>query len=332
MQHRKKIITRERSPRRLRNLRPLFFGPFITRIIGTDGLGNDCVVTSRRHRKHLQPLRLKDLERQANESLPGKIWLRVWAPHQASWWIAVLFMIGSALFGLGAALAIFPSLLTPEWHIPTASNSVFFVGSIFFTTAAATQFLEVINADISSLPEGPATTPVDEPRWRWFAWRPRNLGYLACAVQLIGTVLFNFNTGDAFLRGTSATAKDLTIWTPNMVGSVFFLVASAFAYLEVAHRIGYFKLDDITIWIALMNGLGSIAFQVSAIASFYEPGGSLSWVQGSNWGTFLGGIGFLIASYLCIPELFEEEGEIAQRRQSAEATAPGAAGNAPSTT
>ena len=56
----------------------------------------------------------------------------------------------------------------------------------------------------------------------------------------------------------------------------------------------------------LINALGSIAFQISAIASFYEPDGSLLWVPGSNWGTFLGGIGFLVASYLLVPELFEK--------------------------
>ena len=45
--------------------------------------------------------------------------------------------------------------------------------------------------------------------WKWFGWRPRNLGYLACLVPLAGTILSNFNTAGAMLPGLSWQEQDL---------------------------------------------------------------------------------------------------------------------------
>ena len=223
--------------------------------------------------------------------------------------MAISFIIGSALFALGAALVIFPDFLTPWWHIPTVNNLVYFVGSIFFTVAGYLQWLQAINGDLAQIQSG---GKLKKPRWHWIGWRPRNLGYLASFVQLIGTILFNFNTGDALFSSLSSVEKNVVIWTPNMVGSIFFLISSVLAYLEAAHRLGYLDLKDITIWMALVNILGSIAFQISAVASFVEPNGALWWPAGSSWGTFIGGLCFLAASYLLIPEIFEEEGEMSK--------------------
>lgn len=329
MNHRHKIVSAERSPVRLNNPRAQYFGPFITRMIGTDDDGNDCIVTSRRHRKHLQPLQVVDADRLIHEQMPAKAWLRFWAPTKFSWWMAIFFMIGSALFALGAALTMFPSLLGAWWHEPVINNLVFFIGSIFFTLAGSMQFFEVVNADIADIMKALSGATKTKPRWHFFVWRPRNLGYLACMIQVVGTILFNFNTGDAFFAGLSATEKNIVIWSPNMLGSIFFLASSVFAYLEVAHRIGYFNLTDITIWMSLLNFTGSVAFQISAIASFFEKDGYLLWLAGSNWGTFLGGIFFLIASYLLIPELFEEEGEIAKKKRAMATSSPSAPEDAP---
>ena len=304
--------TKTRSPDHLKDITPQFLGPFLTRILGTDACDNLCVVTSRRHRKKLQPLRVHDLEAIVNERLPLKIWLRFWEPKSISWWLAILFMIGSALFTLGAALAIFPSLMSPWWHAPVVNNSVFFVGSIFFTTAGAIQYLEVINSEITDLANDRGLETRGRRGIRWLAWRPRNLGYLASLIQLIGTILFNFNTGDALLSNLTAREENLLIWTPNMIGSMCFLISTGCSYLEVGHRYLCFKPKDFAFWIVVINGFGSIAFQISAVASYYGPDGTMLWTTGSNWGTFLGGIGFLLASYLLIPELFEKEGEIAR--------------------
>lgn len=300
------------SPTHLSDAHPQFLGPFITKVLGKDQNENMCVVTSRRHRKKLQPLRLDALNELKQEHLPPKDWFRFWNPTSISWWLAILFMIGSALFTLGAGLAIFPSLLSAWWHAPVVNNSIFFVGSIFFTTAGLAQYLEVINSEITDLVNSGTTKSPTRKRLKLFAWRPRNLGYLASIIQLIGTVLFNFNTGDALISNLSPEEENLVIWTPNMIGSLCFLLSTACSYLEVGHRYFCFKPKDFAFWIVLVNALGSIAFQISAVASYYEPNGTVLWTVGSNWGTFVGGMGFLFASYLLIPEQFEKKGEIAR--------------------
>jgi len=304
-----------RTPDHLDNVRPQFLGPFMTRLLGTDEDDNLCAITSRRHRKRLQPLRVGRSDELVNERLPLKVWVQFWDPKSISWWLAILFMIGSALFTLGAGLAIFPSLLTAWWHDPIVNNSVFFVGSIFFTSAGLIQYLEVINSEITDLTNTRTGESPVRRRLRLFAWRPRNLGYLASLVQLFGTILFNFNTGDALISNMTSTEENLAIWTPNMIGSMCFLIATACSYLEVGHRYVCFRPRDFAFWIVIVNAFGSIAFQVSALASFYQADGSLLWPLGANWGTFLGGLGFLFASYLLVPELFEKEGELARMKR-----------------
>ena len=68
----------------------------------------------------------------------GSAW---WAPRRANWWIGVLFAVGSACFVVGP----FPGFV----HVvgARADAAVFFAGSLFFTSAAALQYLEAVNVD-----------------------------------------------------------------------------------------------------------------------------------------------------------------------------------------
>src|SRR4051794_38210454 len=61
---------------------------------------------------------------------------RWWAPRRAAWWIGVLFAVGSTCFLVGP----FPGLV--ELVGSEIDGAVFFVGSIFFTSAAAVQYVE----------------------------------------------------------------------------------------------------------------------------------------------------------------------------------------------
>ena len=215
----------------------------------------------------------------------------------------MLFAIGSALFTLGGVGATWPQLV-PAWlRDGSVLNTVFVVGAIFFTSAAWLQWLEALNGDVAESLGNDARRS-----WRWLGWRPRNLGYLASAVQLVGTLMFNFNTVDATLTGLSWEAEDLLVWTPNMLGCVCFLVASYLAYAEVSRGAASFAPRSVSWWIAVVNLLGSVAFQLSA---FYSVAGSepasaaaLFW---AGFYTAAGGLCFLLGSYLMIPELFDEE-------------------------
>src|SRR3954451_5261376 len=125
---------------------------------------------------------------------------RWWAPHRASWWIGALFAIGSVCFMLGP-LPGFIQLVGSA-----ADGTVFFVGSVFFTSAALLQFRQA----------GVGT--VD--------WR-------ASLIQLAGTVFFNINTFRTMQQSFDTSDVDRLVWAPEAVGSICFLVSGLMAYLEV---------------------------------------------------------------------------------------------------
>lgn len=104
-------------------------GPFATHVTWRRPDGGTASWSSRVHRKHSSRLSRPDDE---------AVW---WAPRRGSWWIGVLFAIGSTCFLIGP----FPGF---EQLVGSGADGlVFFVGSIFFTSAATLQWLETINSD-----------------------------------------------------------------------------------------------------------------------------------------------------------------------------------------
>src|SRR2546430_17653413 len=61
-----------------------------------------------------------------------------WAPHRIGWWTGVLFAVGSACF----LVAPFPGFV--ELVGSSADGVVFFVGSLFFTSAALLQARQAV--------------------------------------------------------------------------------------------------------------------------------------------------------------------------------------------
>jgi hypothetical protein len=225
----------------------------------------------------------------------------VWAPGRLAWWIAILFFVGSALFTLGGVGVTWPEALPAPLFDASALDRIFVVGAVFFTSAAWLQWLEAINGDVATALDGGAARG-----WGWCGWLPRNLGSAASAVQLVGTLMFNVDTLGATWTGLSWRAEDVLVWTPDMLGCVCFLVASGLAYAEVSHGAASFAPRSISWWIAVLNLVGSVAFQLSACASFAGPkpdDGAPFW---SGLTTAAGGLCFLVGSYLLIPELFDE--------------------------
>ena len=201
-------------------------------------------------------------------------------------WTAWLFIIGSGLFALGA--------------VPPYANAVglracavtFFVGSVFFTSAAFLQYREVVG----SLP-----APGSARRHSFWVWAPRNLGWLAVAVQLAGTLWFNWSTANAVRDNLSAALTDQRVWRPDALGSAAFLIASAVA-LRDAGRISTPNRPKSRTWkIGVLNLVGSIAFGISAVAAFVIPSSGDLWnAQLSNLGTLAGALCFLTGAILLL--------------------------------
>ena len=66
-----------------------------------------------------------------------------WRPDRVSWWIGLLFAIGSACFALAAIVSQWASVSRPGIGV------TYFVGSIFFTVAGYLQFSEAVNVEHS---------------------------------------------------------------------------------------------------------------------------------------------------------------------------------------
>lgn len=252
-------------------------GPFVTRELLRRPDGRLVRWRSRAHRKRADP----------HDDRDG-VW---WRPDRMSWWMGVLFAVGAGCFAVASTAA--------QWSSASERpiDVTFFVGSLFFTTAAYLQYAEAVN-----VPHAPRQAPVRR-RLRPVSWEPRRIDWLAAAVQLAGTVLFNISTLAALRHGLSTQQVDRRLWAPDALGSICFLLASALAYAEVCHRWWCRRRRSLSWRIVALNLAGSVAFGAAAIASLVAPSTGLPLsARIANAGTTAGALCFLVAAVLLVPE------------------------------
>ena len=186
-----------------------------------------------------------------------------WRPDRSEWWMGVLFAIGSTCFAVASFASQWASAPRPGIGV------TFFVGSIFFTTAA---FLQLRAAQ----------TRNDE---------------LAALIQFVGTLFFNVSTFEGMKRRLRRPARPTCAsGRPDVFGSVCFLVSSALAYVAVRRPSSGWR-------IAALNLLGSVFFGVSAVAALIEPSTSEPVSAAiANAGTTAGAVCFFAGALMLIPE------------------------------
>jgi hypothetical protein len=264
-------------------------GGFLTREVWRTAQGAVVDLESRRRRKQSPRLNPPG-------ALDARGRVRVyWAPWRLTWWIGVLFMIGSTCFAV-------PSV--PSFAAATSeylAAVVYFIGSIFFTSAAYLSFFESINAGREA--ELGGASGGSRRRLAFIAWQPHRIDFWATGVQLVGTLFFNANTFHALDVTLGGPAYDAAVWRPDAWGSLCFLTASYLAWAEVCHSFWRLIGRGISWWIAALNMTGSIAFGVSAIGAWQVPahGGSLS-ATAAGLGTLTGAVCFFAAAFLLLPE------------------------------
>lgn len=216
-------------------------------------------------------------------------WLKLWAPHRLAWWIVVFL-----LSALPASRRTGHSFALPCWF--TAVPSIPFSSPVrsLFATAATLQLEEAINGNVADIG---ASTGTHRTTRRWFAWKPRNVGYSAGLIQFFGTLLFNVNPGDVMLSQLTWLEEEVLIWTHDLIGSVCSLASGYLALVEVSHGFWSFQPRQLSWWIVMVNPSGCIAFMLAAGYGYFVPySGTVEWSWGANFYTLLGAMCFFVAS------------------------------------
>lgn len=288
--------TRNRRPELVETRGPW---PFVTFRRYRRRDGSHRIWRSREHRKGLGSERERRLTWK-----PAVLARCFWMPYSLNWWIGLVFASGSLLFAAGSILYLDPGMASAAGLDATMVNAVFFAGSIPFTTAAYLQFKQAANRAGSG---SDGLSRRRRPILR--GWHPENVGWLSCALQFPGTVLFNFNTFDALIPGLDWLQEDLTIWAPDIAGSVLFLLSGYLAFVEVGHSHLSWRPRNVSWWVVAFNLMGCIAFMVSAVLAFIPPqGASADNVSLSVTYTLIGALCFFIGSLLMWPEALREAG------------------------
>ena len=76
------------------------------------------------------------------------------------------------------------------------SASIYLAGGVFFSTGGYGSVLQAINE-----PAGAGA------RWRWWSYRPMELGWLAAFVLFCGTLAFGISLVSAFIEGLSRRVR-----------------------------------------------------------------------------------------------------------------------------
>jgi hypothetical protein len=183
-----------------------------------------------------------------------------------------------------------------EWVGSAVDGAVFFVGSVFFTSAAGLQCLETFNADRE--PGGGG-----RQAFRVLVFEPRRIDWWSSVVQFIGTLFFNVMTFRAMQTGLEDPSYNRLVWAPDLIGSICFLVSGYLAYVEICGTYVCWRRRGLEWKIAAVNFLGCIAFGISAVAAYVVPStGSALDLAAANSFTALGGVCFLVGALLLLPE------------------------------
>jgi hypothetical protein len=269
--------------------------PFITRRLYRRADQAPLLWRSRHHRKRL-PLRTPGLPLGGYRPLLDCLWM----PEALNWWIGLLFALGSLLFASGSLLSLMPLLARTIGLSAAAINALFFLGSIPFTAAAYLQLFQAANAS-------PWPVPARRPPGarHWLGWRPRDPGWLSCALQFPGTLLFNFNTADALGPPAGWLGQEVWIWTPDLLGSILFLASGYLAFIEAGHSHWAWTPSSLSWWVTVTNLLGCVGFMLSALGAVVLPSSLApgpAFPAFSLLCTLLGGLCFLIGALLLLPE------------------------------
>jgi hypothetical protein len=208
----------------------------------------------------------------------------LWAPRDSGWWIASTFIVGSVLFGLGAAFPLISGF--PVEVI----NLVYLAGSSLYLIGASVQFVQGRRMKINDRGDAAAV--------RRFA----NRNSRAAAIQAFGAILFQTSMTGALINSLNVAQQERVIWAPDLVGAICFVTASTI-FFTLRYPIQQRRDNRQSArFLALLNIIGSAFFVLSAIGAYIVPLTDQSlYPQVANIGTFVGAIFFFVSSIPGLP-------------------------------
>ena len=299
-------------PQEWEHVRTHRVGGCITQVVHRLPDGRLHVWSSRRHRKRLgarvresAEYDLKAVEKMLRTNLRDFQWWG-WRFDHLSWWIGLIFIVGSICFVLGTVPLAFSTVADWMGWSTWALDFTCFMGSVFFTIGSYMLVLEALNA-----PSDPSASHSKKPkrrRWRWLGWEWERIDFRIAGVQLTGAIVFNVNCGMALVEGLSWWQSDLFVWTPSTLASCCFVTASYLGLVEVSNRRWAWLVWDMAWWINFFSLLGSLGFLCSSLVGYFGQGPVLfpQW-WGNLFALMMGSWFFLFSTYLLVPEVLNED-------------------------
>jgi|GEM_PF-1047411 len=276
---------------------------------------------SRSHRKRrFHPVSI-DSEQQYKPETSFKFFKFEWS--NLSWWVPFLFTLGSLVWLVNGYFSMWP--MRDHYLQVQASSWTAFLGGLIFIFGAYTAFLEVINrpshvhlrTKLDTNDEKPNPSDFyahhshevcnhrDQPKqFNWFKVETGNWGWWLNLLQMFGALVFYIACafGLFFIFIQDSSLRYQWFWLPQMIGALFFILSSLMAMLEVQEKFYRPAWSKIGWHAAFYNLLGAIGFYLCAYyGAYYHQEALIYW--GSDFSTFWGSIGFLIASYLMLLEV-----------------------------
>ena len=206
---------------------------------------------------------------------------------------ALAFVVGGALFTIGALLIQFSTASADTINI------VFLVGGVFFSLGGYASIVLEVNSPRTIGADG----LLDAGRWRWWAYEPLRPGWTSAFVLFLGTLAFAVSLVDVFIDNLSLKQDNHLVWAPEMLGCVLFLVSGHLAIVEICHGRFRFIPHSLGWWIVAVNQLGSVLFFLSGVGAYLRPAtGDVVSQQIIVWGTAIGAFCFSAAG---VAQLFE---------------------------
>jgi hypothetical protein len=224
--------------------------------------------------------------------------------------------VGGSLFQIGGYMAFVEALNEPTQLNAAGSLQSVDTASLHKAPAHIGKALEqrmhydedIIKALYYNLSHDQGKEPSHgkkEQQWKWVGTEARRLGYWGALTQFIGTIFFTVAVISGLPGVISAGQWQLQqalIWTPQTVGSVFFVISSLIYMLEEQEEWWKMAWGRIAWHSGAWNLIGSIGFLLSAVFGFlanWEGNGPVCcqfW--GTAFNTYYGSWAFLVASVL----------------------------------